>query len=336
MLQVQPDRAREGELPGDDPVAMREVWQGWPQGHRLPRRRKRNEDGRSAAAARRTASKDGRRPPAGALTRVWYGRMYLPPPDAVGHPTAAPFRAWRAFHDATAVDLGSASAQAQLPPAPTTADAQQHGGGRAEGKARALSGVGAPAPGAALIAPSGCAGGRRFLATANASLCKASQIFCWHQCVDVGALPCGAHAVCYRTSDDTIWTPQDEHCTSCEARCLSPPPPPAALSTSVPSSPSPPGWYDAAGQPFCTGAGTDMHMSGFTFYPADCVILLFTDWRLDSPSAFAGGVLATALLGILTELLTWLRRTKIGHRSGCGRSGRARTLRRWRRPSPCR
>ena len=35
------------------------------------------------------------------------------------------------------------------------------------------------------MAPSGCAGGRRFLATANASLCRASQIFCWHQCVEL-------------------------------------------------------------------------------------------------------------------------------------------------------
>ena len=79
----------------------------------------------------------------------------------------------------------------------------------------------------------------------------------------------------------------------------------------MPSSPSPPGWYDAAGQPFCTGSGTDMHMSGFTFYPADCILLLFSGWRLDSPSAFAGGVLATVALGVLTEFLTWLRRRKI-------------------------
>ena len=49
-------------------------------------------------------------------------------------------------------------------------------------------------------------------------------------------------------------------------------------------------------------------MSGFELHKADCVILLFRGWTLDSPAAFALGVIGTFTLGILTEWLTWARR----------------------------
>ena len=206
------------------------------------------------------------------LARAWYGRMYLPPADSVLHAGGAPFREWREFF-------------ASHP------DERNH------------SLIDTPADG--LSQPVGCAGGRRYLSTHGAGSCLANQIFCWHQCVDVSALACGADAVCWRSTDSSIWTAEDAHCTSCEPKCFEPPSPPT-----VPLIPSPPPALPYT-EPFCTGPGTDMHMSGFASHSTDCIILLFHGWKLDSAGAFAAGVLGTFFLGIFTEGITWFRRTKL-------------------------
>ena len=49
-----------------------------------------------------------------------------------------------------------------------------------------------------------------------------------------------------------------------------------------------------------------MHMSGFAFAPADCIILLFQEWKLDSAPKFALAALGT--VARLGELVRWLRR----------------------------
>ena len=243
------------------------------------------------------------------MARVWYGRMYLPPADAVQHRGGQPFSQWRSHHSSHPTDYHSSSGSAN-----TTA-ALVEGGSRRADDSPPL--------------PAGCGGGRRYLQTSNIHGCLQNQIFCWHSCVAVDDLPCGTAAVCLRTSDATIWTSDDAHCTSCEATCLAPPSPPAS-----PPNPNPLPPYPPYVEPFCTGPGTDMHMSGFAFHsvrphasphpppPAyfrslfvsrqtDCIILLFRDWKLDTPLAFALGVLGTFGLGILTEYLTWARRHRL-------------------------
>ena len=79
-----------------------------------------------------------------------------------------------------------------------------------------------------------------------------------------------------------------------------------------------------SGPPFCSGAGTDMHMTGFAFFPTDCVIYLFREWRLDSAAKFAFAVLGTVLLGVLTEWLTHFRREKLAPSSATRLKGRPR------------
>ena len=206
------------------------------------------------------------------IVRVWYGRMYLPPPDAVQHPTGLPFGAWRQHHASHPSDAFSNASS-------TLVEASDH-------------------------LPSGCGGGRRYLQTTGVPNCLANEVWCWHQCIDVSNLPCTTSAVCWRTLDDSIWQPEDPHCASCETRCLAPPPPPSSGSSPSTS----PAALIADDEPFCTGIGTDMHMSGFAFHKTDCIILLFHGWKLDSPLAFTLGCLGTFALGILTELLTWGRR----------------------------
>jgi hypothetical protein len=215
--------------------------------------------------------------------RTWYGRMYLPPANAVQHARGQPFGRWRAHHAAHPTDIFTA-ARANA----TTVEATR----------RALSEGASPA--SQPLLPSGCGGGRRYLSTTGASSCLQNQIYCWHQCIAVDALPCTTAAVCWRHADSSIWTEEDEHCGSCEAMCLHAPPLPPTE-----ASPSPPAPYV---EPFCTGAGTDMHMRGFVLHKSDCVILLFREWKLDAAWKFALGVLGTFSLGIFTELLTWSRR----------------------------
>ena len=54
-----------------------------------------------------------------------------------------------------------------------------------------------------------------------------------------------------------------------------------------------------------------MHMSGFVFGVGDCVVFLIQQWRLDSPLAMGVGLLASAWLGLVYEVLTWARRNKL-------------------------
>ena len=54
-----------------------------------------------------------------------------------------------------------------------------------------------------------------------------------------------------------------------------------------------------------------MHMSGFVFGAADCVVFLLTTWKVDSALKMNVAVLASTALGLLYETLTWLRRAKL-------------------------
>ena len=65
-------------------------------------------------------------------------------------------------------------------------------------------------------------------------------------------------------------------------------------------------------------------MTGFAFFPTDCVIYLFREWRLDSAAKFAFAVLGTVLLGVLTESLTYFRREKLAPSSATRLKGRPR------------
>jgi len=54
-----------------------------------------------------------------------------------------------------------------------------------------------------------------------------------------------------------------------------------------------------------------MHMKGFAFAPADCIILLFHEWKLDSAARFAAAVFGTIALAVAGEALTWFRRNRM-------------------------
>mmetsp|Transcript_135089 Transcript_135089/g.328328 ORF Transcript_135089/g.328328 Transcript_135089/m.328328 type:complete len:237 (-) Transcript_135089:86-796(-) len=75
-----------------------------------------------------------------------------------------------------------------------------------------------------------------------------------------------------------------------------------------------------AGNGFCSGMATSMHMRGFTSLlgsgqgPRECVVFLFPSWVLDTPHKFALGCLGAMLLGVAAEfaLALELRRAAAG------------------------
>jgi len=234
-------------------------------------------------------------PPSHAGARLWYGRMFLPPRDALLPPHGVMFADHRAA-EARAVGVRGEEE------------------GREKEVERALS-----------LLPSGCASGKRFVRNLNS--CGANQILCWHQCMDTGSLPCNEAATCRRPTGEA-WLPEaeDHVCPSCLPTCdpaspplapplhhhanhslLPPPPPHHHANHSDHSDPLPPHHAPIAlppPPPFCTGPGSTMHMFGFSWMHDDCTVFLFGGWSLNTAGAFAGGVIGTFLLGVLFE---WLK-----------------------------
>ena len=201
-------------------------------------------------------------------TRVWYGRMYLPPADAVLHPGGRPFADWRKFYSAHPPPLNRTAASV-VPTSPVaTSAATAADGGSTGGLTLVVDAA------AERSLPVGCGGGRRILS--SAATCAGNEIFCWHKCIEVSSLECGTAAVCWSADESSIWREGDAHCAHCQPTCLSPPSPPSA-----PLVPRPPPYVE----PFCTGPGTDMHMSGFVWGggAVECLNFLFAGWKLDSP-----------------------------------------------------
>ena len=77
-------------------------------------------------------------------------------------------------------------------------------------------------------------------------------------------------------------------------------------------------------------------MSGFAFAPADCIILLFTEWRLDTAAKFWLAILGTVALGVAGEALTWFRRNRMSSAAALARPGQLGQLVRWLRRGPAR
>ena len=218
--------------------------------------------------------------------RLWYGRMFLPPSDALLPPHGVRFDAHRAAEQrAVGVRGAAAEANALVTDAALASDDY--------------------------TLPTGCARGRRYLASTDE--CGNNQILCWLQCMSVADLPCGKDAVRPRANRTapTVHTPSqsqasrcgaarfarhqlntggcraarqqcrtdngqgdvfahtgsDDHCTTCAPGC-------EPSNVTVPVSQS---------EPFCYGKGTAMHMAGFvSATDSSCVILLSPDWVLNT------------------------------------------------------
>jgi hypothetical protein len=148
--------------------------------------------------------------------------------------------------------------------------------------------------------------------------CEQGTKYCWMDCmpeVDCG----GSESVCKDPTTDEICLETDCN-ENCQLMC---PVEPTVLvaddvTTAAPISPrAVPVVAAASPTGFCRG-GTSMVMSGFesvTTENANCIILFFRPWLLDSATKFAIGCIGVFLLGMLIEAVIRLRRRIGGMKS---------------------
>jgi hypothetical protein len=220
---------------------------------------------------------------AGASQRLWYGRMFLPPHNAVSP------KANRTFGELRRARVAAAAAE-------------RAGGGAA--RRRALAG--------AESLSLGCANGRELRDLAGA--CGAGKFLCWMEC-----RAWSSNSGCTDSTplqdftcadpQGNVWHEGDSHCPTCTTTCAPAPAAPSAT-TSSPSSASSPGTSGA----ICNGYLTTMYMQGFIGIPPDeaCLVLLFQGWTLDTAAKYAVGAVGTFFLGMLTESVIAARRWNQG------------------------
>ena len=134
--------------------------------------------------------------------------------------------------------------------------------------------------------------------------CAAGKKYCWMSCVDEP--DCGGdESVCMNALTKEECGPKECN-TQCKLTC------PVKQIVFTPSPPVAPVRATASldNTLFCQGA-TSMAMSGFESVvsaDANCIILFFKPWLLDSPLKFAFGCIGVFLLGMLVEATIRLRR----------------------------
>jgi len=233
------------------------------------------------------------------MSRSWYGKMFLPPADAVLQNSNG--RTYRTYRDTELATLFSQSESKR----------KTRGGGSVvdgQTQTQTVSGVGA-AVGAYL--PAAC-GGRdsinshsnsNFVLTASSTCDPSTTIMCWMQCQPIGNCSAGT-AVCTDTItgepvDGTIMCPSGTN--ACQPRCPN---------TNEYYKPEPI-------NNFCLGPGVSMSMSGFVSimnsdpFATECFVVLFPSWVLDGSWKVVFACFGTFSLGILIHYLTKLKTTII-------------------------
>lgn len=133
--------------------------------------------------------------------------------------------------------------------------------------------------------------------------CPSGEIYCWMRCQSVGSLPCGNCAVCMNTVTGQEEDPNTMCGSACKPGCL----PGAQTSNNVRSN------YSSSSSDFCMLPGVSMYMEGFTAISLKeegttfCVNLLFQEWTLDTSVKFGFACVGVFFLGILIQVLTFLR-----------------------------
>lgn len=219
--------------------------------------------------------------------RAWYGRMLLPPPDALVVDDGGVERAYEAHRAEAAASLAA---------------------GQKGSAPRGLTLCGND-----IDAGDGTATARRALADEGS--CSGERKYCWQSCQPVADLPCGMEAQCVTGSGEPYIFPQT--CHDCKLVC--PPPPPPAESeddseggdTIVGPTPTSPGDYFEAG--FCNTRlpPVSMWMDGFRtggdgFQP--CLVVLFRGWVISSTGQLAGYCVLSLFMGAAVELIVAARR----------------------------
>ena len=210
-------------------------------------------------------------------TRAWYGKMYLPPADAVVAPASQSYAAVRLQVNRALSGRGNA-----------TATAPQKG-------SHSSSSL-----------PAAC-GPDQYLT--SSTQCTAddgtSGVYCWMTCMSVSSLDCGNTAVCYDSATSSVNNGNTMCQSTCSLKCPNWYVPEGADNGSGSAS-------GAGNNGYCYGLGSIMVMEGFTSQAlagtaAPCMNYLFPAWTLSGPLKFGLACVGTFFLGILMHWVTKLR-----------------------------
>jgi len=234
--------------------------------------------------------------------RLWYGKMWLPPADALVKSSGLTWSEHRETlvreplsHDGLVVaDVGCSSMIYDD-------DEEERGSSSSSSTPE-----------------------RRFLSAVTSELCKTQNgkdgILCWAQCVAVEDLECSADEVqCVEFSSGKVL----DGSTDCPGHSFADCGPVCANNAANATSS-----FDDGG--FCVGEGVVMYMDGFrsafeTNAPL-CVNFWNTKWTLRSKFRFAWGVVGAFCVGGLVEALIWLRRCLFRKRGSSPRTKAAALL----------
>ncbi len=223
-------------------------------------------------------------------TRSWYGKMYLPPSDAVVPQEGISFARYQQLQSDA---LAAAKAQSR----------------------HFVSDYSA-------FLPSACGGDALSFVLTSSTDCVTADgdpgITCWMTCQSVASLPCGQSAECVNPATGALSNGDTETCSKCKPQC------PAQSASPVFSATNLSSGVQSTG--FCYGPGVIMFMEGFASLlggrsgATACLNFLVVGWSLDSPLKFALACAATLLMGVAVHYLTLLRVSlPLSHKPGSRR-----------------
>jgi hypothetical protein len=224
------------------------------------------------------------------MSRAWYGKMYLPPADALLPVAATSSAISTAAEGPTVVSYAAhrSAVRAHVNDSPEVIPAAC-GSGQA---------VIAPAT-ATTIGGSGASsdvGVYRSLYSLSNTLCDSGNgVMCWQQCYTGSDLPqpCGTKAECIDTTtglpvNGSAMCPSGANMQACQLQCVE---------------------ETQASDEYCYGIGTTMYMDGFQSIAKEpkgataCMNLLFPDWQIQSDSDLAIACIGVFLFAIFSEFI---------------------------------
>eukprot|EP01039_Chlorochromonas_danica_P006900 gene6897-7624_t len=213
-------------------------------------------------------------PPNGKTSRSWYGKMYLPPADAIIPQEGMTFTQYHQLESRHSALLSTSTHQSE----------------------RKLY----------ELLPTACGGDSHKYIPVVSDVCDSDEIWCWAQCMSAASLSCGSDAVCWDSKNHEVMDgddmcmndPSDMSTGYCYPACLSD----VEVSNSSSSS-----------NRYCKGEGTSMYMQGFISIAKEgegnfaCVNWLFPEWTLDTRVKMAFGCLGAFLMCVFIQYLSVVR-----------------------------
>ena len=237
-------------------------------------------------------------------SRSWYGKMYLPPSDAI-----IPQTQGKTFETYHRIESEYSSTLNHVTKSTDQSKLQQ-------------------------LLPSACGGelGSRYLLTTAATCSGANQIWCWARCMDTSSLSCNigntTSAICWDSHANTI--SGGGHCMPgnycfpvCPNVTMSPSTTPTFAPTATPT--LMPSMSDnmhdmdttnGDSSSYCYGSGTSMFMEGFVSIVSEgsgqteCVNLLFKQWTLNSQIKYG---FACFGVFIMCFMIQWITKVRSSH-----------------------